>query len=63
MFCFRTPGSVSEITAGKCPDVSLKVSSGFMLTNAEAPSQAVVSGLTLTLMYDVIRVLCVWRKN
>lgn len=44
MFCPQIPGSVSTITAGECPEVSLNTSSAFTLTDGIWNSQ--VSGLS-----------------
>lgn len=39
MFCPQIPGSVSTITAGECPEVSLNTSSAFTLTDGIWNSQ------------------------
>lgn len=44
-FLFKIPDSVATNTSGKCPNISLKPSSGFTLTNSETQSWTAVSGL------------------
>lgn len=64
MFWLRIPGSVSRNTAGKCPEVSLKISRGFTLTNVEAAYETVsLLSRKERVIHEVIRVSCVWRKN